>query len=447
MSKSAFEAIFPYFGTKQTTDPTKPYYIQSFSYLNRNLYWLFLGYVAIIQCGKQFGISCINNKDELADFICLMEQSYTVNHAKLVASIDNEHILAPGVASMNQSLVTSYRHFTNFIWIDFVIVLQLILFQMPDLIWTKLRKGKQDSIFSTLDWNVADQDYMRERIERHKFEMSNIQINELEMENNGKRGNSLPYGHRFVCLSKLVKTFSSGKRGSFNFSLFGFRMIHFWYKSYYNSTKRFDNPGEKLFPTIVKCDFRTIGLAGDQQSEDRLCAIEANYILEKMLIFTWFYYVTFMLITFVALIYDHVYLMIPYFRRRYVRSMIRWELPSKLERFQSLTYESDLPSDFNIPYQVALFAVFLSRKIGHFRTRNVLKQFLIMNNLNDSVMNKDSDSTIYKSDESFLFDLKTRSRRQSTNESNLIQIERDNLYGHYLSYYRSILNYNLLFQK
>ena len=91
-----------------------------------------------------------------------------------------------------------------------------------------------------------------------------------------------------------------------------------------------------------------------------MCAIDANIVLEKIIIFTWFYYVAFALILIYVLVFDFIWLLFPSLRRRYIRSLLYANIPTKFLKIYQNLYHTKIPVNFQCPYQVALFATYVS---------------------------------------------------------------------------------------
>lgn len=122
---------------------TKPFFVQSFTYFARHVYFAFFLYSGLILFGSSHGIACDRNggeANEMAEFLCLMEEGYTVRGSTLAArssSARNAHFtqdrarlfgeVFPSVSGRNQSASFQYRFYRTFIWIDLLIFLQVRL--------------------------------------------------------------------------------------------------------------------------------------------------------------------------------------------------------------------------------------------------------------------------------------------------------------------------------
>lgn len=96
--------------------------------------------------------------------------------------------------------------------------------------------------------------------------------------------------------------------------------------------------------------------------EDYLCLIGSNYMLSKLLWFTWTYYLFTICALFYVLIGDLFLLSLPSYRRHYIASLLDdRQLSRKLLKFEKACKESVVVQEHHeVPYQVAVFAIYVS---------------------------------------------------------------------------------------
>jgi len=178
-------------------------------------------------------------------------------------------------------------------WVQFLFVLQGILFIVPHKIWTSIEEGKMASISNGV--TMANQQKEEER--------ANMVKNIARFVD---KDNSL-YNHRKYAYGFFFCQFLNLANVVFNIWL----LNHFIGGQFISLGSRWMNSAEgegnqllrQIFPRMTLCDWEYIGTAGHDASTRYMCILATNIITEKIFVFLWFWLLLLLVISTIVLLY------------------------------------------------------------------------------------------------------------------------------------------------
>ncbi|XP_015914715.1 innexin inx2 [Parasteatoda tepidariorum] len=247
---------------------------------------LALLFASILVSGYQFfgnPIMCIQKDDipeQLLNTYCWIESTFTLPKA-LFQEVGVE-VVYPGVGKYTQGdEIVTHAYYQ---WVCFMLLLQAIMFCLPNVLWRALESGKMRSLIKKLyepipvleegqdleTWFKGIANYFRlGRSEHQQYAMKFFVCEVLNFVN--------VVGQIF-----LIDKFLGGEFRNYGTEVF----------KYANTEQedRFD-PMIRVFPRITKCTFHKYGSSGDVQRHDALCLLPLNILNEKIFIVMWFWFV------------------------------------------------------------------------------------------------------------------------------------------------------------
>jgi len=178
-------------------------------------------------------------------------------------------------------------------WVVFMLAINAMLFKIPHLLWESFEGGIMKKFHSG---KGLKSDLMNDDGDMEKHLQTHIAYFKKLSKKSGK--NMTYYAQFQTCqllnIIMLVLNFWAtnqflGTTESGGFSSYGSDVVNFLTADVWDST----NPGPmcQTFPTVVGCEFSTVGAAGSRQTETGVCILSQNIINEKIYLFLWFWFV------------------------------------------------------------------------------------------------------------------------------------------------------------
>jgi len=178
-------------------------------------------------------------------------------------------------------------------WVVFMLAINAMLFKIPHLLWKSFEGGLMKKFHSgkglKSDLMNADGD-MEEHLQTHIAYFKKL---------SKKSGKNIIYYAQFQTCQLLNiimlvlnvwatnQFLPSSSQGSF--ISYGSDVVNYLTTDAVDPT----NPGPMCltFPTVVGCEFSTIGTGGSIQTDTGICILSQNIINEKVYLFLWFWFV------------------------------------------------------------------------------------------------------------------------------------------------------------
>lgn len=203
---------------------------------------------------------------------------------------------------------------TTLKWIVVIVLLQGCLFYVPHWIWKNWEDGKVGVISQGIRGMFALPP--KERASRQK-RLVNYILESLRTHNH------YSFGYFFCELLNLINVIANivfiNKFLGGTFLTYGTDVISF---SNMNQENRSD-PMVEIFPRLTKCTFHKYGSSGSIQKHDALCVLALNILNEKIYIFLWFWLLMLAALSFCAIIYSLLVVMLPTTREAIIKRRFR----------------------------------------------------------------------------------------------------------------------------
>jgi len=178
-------------------------------------------------------------------------------------------------------------------WVQFLFVLQGILFIVPHKIWSSIEEGKMASISNGVTKANQQKEEDRQNMVKN---IARFVDKDTSLYNHRKYA----YGFFFCQFLNLANVI-------FNIWL----LNHFIEGEFINLGSRWmlsvNGTGNQLlkevFPRMTLCDWKTRGTAGGENSVRYMCILATNIITEKIFVFLWFWLFLLLLISTIVLFY------------------------------------------------------------------------------------------------------------------------------------------------
>jgi len=193
----------------------------------------------------------------------------------------------------NQHNISETNDTLYYQWVVFMLAINAMLFKIPHLLWKSFEGGVMKKFHSG---KGLKSDLMNDDGDMEKHLQTHIAYFKKLSKKSGK--NMTYYAQFQTCqllnIIMLVLNFWAtnqflGTTESGGFSSYGSDVVNFLTADVWDST----NPGPmcQTFPTVVGCEFSTVGAAGSRQTETGVCILSQNIINEKIYLFLWFWFV------------------------------------------------------------------------------------------------------------------------------------------------------------
>jgi len=174
-------------------------------------------------------------------------------------------------------------------WVVFMLAINAMLFKIPHLLWKSFEGGVMKKFHSG---KGLKSDLMNDDGDMEKHLQTHIAYFKKLSKKSGK--NMTYYAQFQTCqllniIMLVLNLWATDQFLSGGFSSYGSDVVNFLTADVWDST----NPGPmcQTFPTVVGCEFSTVGAAGARQTETGVCILSQNIINEKIYLFLWFWFV------------------------------------------------------------------------------------------------------------------------------------------------------------
>ncbi|XP_077298880.1 innexin inx2-like [Arctopsyche grandis] len=288
---------------------------------------------AILVSSKQFfgePIKCISDKEKLTDALnayCWIHGTYTLRNSV------NPKIVGKNAVSMGVGPHTKHDeevYYMYYQWVCILLLIQAIMFYIPNYIWRILEGGRLASLTNELDTALLGPDTWND-IRKRNLVQYFIDMN----------GHNF-YAFRFALCELLnflnvvfqIFVLDSFLGGTFND--YGPAVASFFY---HPDIAGSDDPMAFAFPKVTKCSFKSFGSSGTLQNLDLLCILPLNIINEKIFALLWFWFIILAILSAIAVLYRIIAFSCPCARSYSILGQTRL-----LSRFQIL----NLVAKFNV---------------------------------------------------------------------------------------------------
>lgn len=244
-------------------------------------------------------------RNEAVNQYCFVTGTYTITGYAGKLKNSRAYLPYPGIgprisasASNNGGSNIKYHHY--FQWVPFLLLLQAVVFSVPNLIWKTLQKDTLSRYYNGL-------------MARSGTENEDDQIRETSVRffKNLKHHSSFSWYFIASAFSNLIAV------------LFAFHLTdalltgQFYYlgRDWLHHLKTTDlnikeiaenassNPLDQIFPKMSKCEFRKFGPGGGIINYDLLCVLTLNVLHDKAFLFLWFWFLMLVVIQSCFLLY------------------------------------------------------------------------------------------------------------------------------------------------
>jgi len=220
-------------------------------------------------------------------------------------------------------------------WVVFMLVINAILFKIPQTIWKNYEGGIMKAFFSgkKLKSKLLSDDDTNQNLDIDLYYYNKL------------KGQSNSYYFMFQLCQLLniamlaLNWWATDKFLGGNFSSYGTDVIDYY--SHLTSEHERQNsdkpePMCNAFPTKVGCKMNTVAVSGGKNKLSGICILSQNIINEKIYLFLWFWFVLMFVISALQMIFEIAILAIPAFRSfviaRQTGTYTTGEMKSYIER-------------------------------------------------------------------------------------------------------------------
>jgi len=189
----------------------------------------------------------------------------------------------------NQHEISETNDTLYYQWVVFMLAINAMLFKIPHLLWKSFEGGIMKKFHSG---KGLKSDLMNDDGDMEKHLQTHIAYFKKLSKKSGK--NITYYAQFQACqllnIMMLVLNFwATNQFLSGGFSSYGSDVVNFLTTSVVDPT----DPGPmcQTFPTVVGCEFSTIGTAGSRQTDQGICILSQNIMNKKIYLFLWFWFV------------------------------------------------------------------------------------------------------------------------------------------------------------
>jgi hypothetical protein len=252
-------------------------------------------------------ISCITDAPSTSqvETYCWIHGTYTMID-QINATIGTE-VAHPGVGTNSPKYDPEAREKRHayYQWVCFMFFIQAMLCYMPHYIWKSTEGGKLSMLVQGLDKETL---VMADSTKDRRRAISDYFIRRLQTHNS--------YVYKFVfcevlnLINVVGQVFLMDKFLGYQFTSYGMDVL----SVSTTEIEERDDPMNRVFPKMTKCNFYFYGPSGSVQKFDSLCLLPINIINEKMYIFVWFWFVILITWTLIHLIFRFISLLSGYCR-------------------------------------------------------------------------------------------------------------------------------------
>jgi len=255
---------------------------------------IFLAAICLITSGQFIGspIHCMSDSMStgILDSYCWLHSTYSI--ASQYDGDQGKDFPMPGVGPDDDG---GHQYHRFYQWVGFVFVLQAGLFYFPRLLW----KTAEGGVMKLLTLGLIDiGSFMNKDVRREGVDLISRYFNLKE----SKRGT---YFLKFVTCeilnfaNVLGQIFFTDMFLGYQFQKYG-RDVFFMTEEDHHTR---NDPLNRVFPKVTKCNFKKYGPSGSLQKHDALCVLPLNIINEKIYIFLYFWFVFLAAVSAVWLLY------------------------------------------------------------------------------------------------------------------------------------------------
>jgi len=254
---------------------------------------IFLAAIALITSGQFIGspIHCMVDgvPDGIVNSYCWLHSTYSVKGA----SIGDERSGMDGIGPDDAEAGHTYHRFYQ--WVGFVFVLQAGMFYFPRLLWKSSEGGVLKTLLSGL---TSFDSFMNKDSRREGTELVSKYFNAKHT----KRGTY--FLNFFICeilnfVNVVSQIFFTDMFLGYQFRQFGSDVLSVTE----NDLNERDDPLNRVFPKVAKCNFQKYGPSGSLVKHDALCVLPQNIINEKIYIFLYLWFVFLAAVSGIWLVY------------------------------------------------------------------------------------------------------------------------------------------------
>merc|ERR1712008_668104 len=174
-------------------------------------------------------------------------------------------------------------------WVVFMLAINAMLFKIPHLLWKSFEGGIMKKFHSGKGLKsdlMNDDGDMEKNLQTHIAYFK--KLSKKSRQNKTKHAQFQTY-QLLNIIMLVLNLWATDQFLSGGFSSYGSDVVNFLTADVWDST----NPGPmcQTFPTVVGCEFSTVGAAGARQTETGVCILSQNIINEKIYLFLWFWFV------------------------------------------------------------------------------------------------------------------------------------------------------------
>ncbi|XP_064086942.1 innexin inx2-like [Macrobrachium nipponense] len=228
-------------------------------------------------------IKCITGFDKqehkAIETYCFIASTFTIVDLDVPTAHPGVGPNAPKINALGEKEEPDNRRHAYYQWVPMVLVLQAVVFYLPQWLWNRIDKGFFRSSLCSLD----------------KIHISDVSQN-IQVSANyflGSMATHRSYATSFLMCEAFSFAISVGNLFFTNaflggeFFSFGPAAIDYLIKPASDP----DNPLNEIFPKVAKCTWYKYGASGTIQKHDSMCVLPLNIVNEKTYIFLWLVYI------------------------------------------------------------------------------------------------------------------------------------------------------------